>query len=606
MTPTFDTLIALLEHRAAEQGSERAYTFLLDGDREGGSFEYGGLTAQAKAIAATLAERGVMPGDRALLLYSPGVEFIAAFFGCLCAGVIAVPAYPPHPVQLARTLPRLVAVMTDAQVSIVLTTDTIARMAAELAQVASSFRDLPWLATDRVVTDAAAAWRRPSVSADSLALLQYTSGSTSAPKGVMVSHGNLLHNLAYLDHLEENDATSVAVSWLPVIHDMGLIEAVLLPAYSGYPAYLMAPETFLQRPLRWLQAITRYRGTNSGGPNFAFDLCVRKIDPQQVQALDLSSWRCAYNGAEPIRRDTLVRFHETFRSAGFRWSSFFPVYGLAESTLLVSSGRRMDEPAICEADADALTQGRFTTAIADASRGTTSLVACGPVWFGTEIRIIDPETHEQCAPNRVGEIWISSLSVARGYWRCPEQTALAFGARLVTGEGPFLRTGDLGVMHEGQLVVTGRLKDLLIVRGAKHYPQDLELTAERQHAAVRAGCCAAFAVGGSDGESAVLAAEIDTRQLAGPSNAERMMQLAEIAAGIRRGIVEQHGVLLQAVSLIALGSMPKTTSGKLQRQACRAAFDSGTLDELHRWTRPSVVAPPGERSELEFTMTSVS
>ena len=272
----------------------------------------------------------------------------------------------------------------------------------------------------------------------------------------------------------------------------------------------------------------------------------------------------------------------------------------------MSSGRRIDEPVSCDADADALTQGRFITVIADASRRTTSIVACGPVWFGTEIRIVDPESHEQCAPTRVGEIWISSLSVARGYWRRPEQTALAFGACLSTGEGPFLRTGDLGVMHEGQLVVTGRLKDLLIVRGAKHYPQDLELTAERQHAAVRAGCCAAFAVGGSDGESAVLAAEIDTRQLAAPSNAERMMQLAEIAAAIRRGIVEQHGVLLQAVSLIALGSMPKTTSGKLQRQACRAAFDSGKLDELHRWTRPPVVAPAGEQSELGLAMTSVS
>ncbi|MCY7379681.1 MAG: fatty acyl-AMP ligase [Gemmatimonadaceae bacterium] len=605
MTPTFDTLIALLEHRAAEQGSERAYTFLLDGDLEGGSFEYGGLTTKAKAIATMLAERGVMPGDRALLLYSPGVEFIAAFFGCLCAGVIAVPAYPPHTVQLARTLPRLVAVTTDAQVSIVLTTDTIAQMAAELAMVAPSFRDLPWLATDRVASDAADAWRRPSVSADSLALLQYTSGSTSAPKGVMVSHGNLLHNLAYLDHLEENDATSVAVSWLPVIHDMGLIEAVLLPAYAGYPAYLMAPETFLQRPLRWLQAITRYRGTNSGGPNFAFDLCTRKVTSQQVQTLDLSSWRCAYNGAEPIRRDTLVRFHETFRGAGFRWKSFFPVYGLAESTLLVSSSRRIDEPVSCDADADALTQGRFITAIADASRRTTSLVACGPVWFGTEIRIIDPETHEQCAPNRVGEIWISSLSVARGYWRRPEQTALAFGARLSTGEGTFLRTGDLGVMHEGQLVVTGRLKDLLIVRGAKHYPQDFELTAERQHAAVRAGCCAAFVVGGSDGESVVLAAEIDIRQLAVPSDAERKTQLADIAAAIRRGIVELHGVQLQAVTLINPGSIPKTTSGKLQRQACRAAFEFNKLDELHRWTRTPAIAPSRERPEPHLAITSV-
>ncbi len=605
MTATFDTLITLLEHRAAEQAGARAYTFLLDGEREGGTLDYGELAVQAKAIAATLALRGVMPGDRALLLYGPGVEFVAAFFGCLSAGVVAVPAYPPQPAQLARTLPRLVAVTMDAQVSIVLSTEAIARMVPELAKIAPSFRNLPWLATDSVASSEAAAWRRPFVNSASLAFLQYTSGSTAAPKGVMVSHGNLLHNLAYLNHLEENDHTSVAVSWLPVIHDMGLIEGVLLPAYSGYPTYLMAPESFLQRPLRWLQAITRYGGTNSGGPNFAFDLCTRKISPEQIEVLDLSSWRCAYNGAEPIRRDTLARFHEAFRSAGFRWTSFFPVYGLAESTLLVSSGRRMDVPMSWDADADALTQGRVIVAAANSGR-TSPIVACGPTWFGTEIRIVDPETHEQCSPDRVGEIWISSLSVAQGYWRRPEQTELTFGARLRTGEGPFLRTGDLGVLHEGQLVVTGRLKDLLIVRGAKHYPQDLERTAERLHPAVRAGCCAAFVVAGNDGESAALAAEIDIRQLVDQCGPHGAREFARIAAAIRQGIVEQHGVQLQAVALVTPGGIAKTTSGKLQRHACRAAFESGGLDELHRWTRALVVAPAGKQEGLRLAVTGVT
>jgi acyl-CoA synthetase (AMP-forming)/AMP-acid ligase II len=589
MTNTFDTLISLLEHRAGEQNSARAYTFLLDGERESGTLEYGELAAQAKAIAATLAARGVMPGDRALLLYSPGIEFVAAFFGCLCAGVIAVPAYPPHPAQLARTLPRLVAVTTDAQVSIVLSTDVIARMAPDLARIAPTFRNVPWLATDTIKSSEANEWRRPVVNSDSLAFLQYTSGSTAAPKGVMVSHGNLLHNLACLNHLEENDDTSVAVSWLPVIHDMGLIEGVLLPAYSGYPAYLMSPESFLKRPFRWLQAITRYSGTNSGGPNFAFDLCVRKISEEQIENLDLSSWRCAYNGAEPIRRETLERFHETFKPAGFRWTSFYPVYGLAESTLLVSSGRRMDAPMCCDADADALKQGRFIKRGAASLNRASPVVACGSAWFGTVIRIVDPETHEACAPNRIGEIWISSPSVTQGYWRQPEQTELTFGARLSTGEGPFLRTGDLGVLHEGQLVVTGRIKDMLIVRGAKHYPQDLELTAERSHSAVRAGCCAAFVVSGRDGEAAALVAEIDTRHLTG-QHASDGAELARIVTAIRQGIVEQHGVQLQAVALVSAGGVPKTTSGKLQRHACRASFESGGLDELHRWSQNPVVA----------------
>ncbi|HVF39588.1 MAG TPA: fatty acyl-AMP ligase [Gemmatimonadaceae bacterium] len=590
MIGAFDTLITLLEHRSAEQPHARAYTFLADGEGEGAKLEYGELASRAKQIAAALAEREVMPGDRALLLYSPGIEFIAAFFGCLYSGVIAVPAYPPHPSQLARILPRLVAVTADAGISIVLSTDAITRMAPELAKVAPSFRNLPWMATDLVTGDDLNAWSRPRVNTGSIAFLQYTSGSTAAPKGVMVTHGNLMHNLGYLDHLAENDDTSVAVSWLPVIHDMGLIEAVLLPAYSGYPSYLMAPDAFLQRPLRWLQAITKYNATNSGGPNFAFDLCVRKVSPEQLDALDLSSWRCAYNGAEPIRRDTLTRFYTTFRRAGFRWKSFFPVYGLAESTLLVSSGRRTDAPLTCDIDAESLAEGRFVAVPPHSAQRTVPAVACGHAWLGTEIRIVDPETHEECAPNRVGEIWIASPSVTLGYWRRPEQTQLTFGARLSTGEGPFLRTGDLGVMHEGQLVVTGRLKDVLIVRGAKHYPQDLEFTAEARHPAVRPGCCAAFAFRHGDSESAGLIAEIDTRRLGEKFDVNGEEELREVVAAIRQGIVDHHGVQLQAVALIAPGGIPKTTSGKLQRHACRAAFESGALNEMHRWTQTPILA----------------
>jgi acyl-CoA synthetase (AMP-forming)/AMP-acid ligase II len=579
MTHRLDSLITLLELRAAEQGSNRAYTFLTDGERESDTLHYGQLATNAKAIAATLAERGLEPGDRALLLYAPGLDFIEAFFGCLYAGVIAVPAYPPHSAQLARTLPRLLSVTSDADVAIVLCTRSMAALAPELGKVAPLFRTLTWLATNDVPREAGTAWCRPPVDRDSLAFLQYTSGSTSAPKGVMVSHGNLLHNLAGLNHLEANDVDSVSVSWLPVIHDMGLIEGVLVPMYADYPAYLMSPESFLQRPMRWLQAITRYRGTNSGGPNFAYDLCVRKSSPPQREMLDLSTWRCAYNGAEPIRRDTLVRFHETFRSTGFQWKSFYPVYGLAESTLLVTSGGRDDEPLSCDADADALAQGVVRNSTTE-KRRATPIVACGPVWSETKLRIVDPETCVECAPGSIGEIWIASESVAQGYWRRPEQSALTFGARLANGAGPWLRTGDLGTLYESELLVTGRLKDLLIVRGSKHYPQDLELTSERQHAAIRAGCCAAFTVDGIDGDAIALAAEIDARQLDIGTT-----QLHDIAASIRRAVVEQHGVQLHAIALLKPGTLPKTTSGKLQRHACRAAFAGRKLEELHRWTR---------------------
>lgn len=581
-----DSLISLLELRATVQPDHRAYTFLVDGEREGDTLDYRTLAARARAIAATLAALGVKPGDRALLLYAPGLDVIAAFFGCLYAGVIAVPAYPPQPAQLARTLPRLLAITGDADVSIVLSTEAIAAYAAELGKVAPLFRNVRWLATDRVSPDASAAWQRPQVNGGTLAFLQYTSGSTSAPKGVMVSHECLLHNLSYLDHLEENDETSVCVSWLPVIHDMGLIEGVLEPLYAGYPAYLMAPDAFLQRPLRWLRAITRYRGTNSGGPNFAYDLCVRKITAAQRETLDLASWRCAYNGAEPIRRDTLVRFHEAFQPAGFRWTSLFPVYGLAESTLLVTSGRRTDAPVVCDGDADTLRNGSLV-ARADEERSAAPIVSCGRAWCGTDVRIVDPETHEPCAPGHVGEIWIASPSVAQGYWRRPEQTAATFGAALAGGEGPYLRTGDLGALIDGQLFVTGRIKDLLIVRGAKHYPQDLELTAELHGGVIRAGCCAAFSVEDTEGEAIALAAEVDLRKLQGDPGEH----LARVAAAMRRGVVERHGIQLHAVALLNAGTMPKTTSGKLQRHACRAGFIARKLDELYRWTQPASVVP---------------
>jgi acyl-CoA synthetase (AMP-forming)/AMP-acid ligase II len=463
-------------------------------------------------------------------------------------------------------------------------------MAVDVARLAPSLFGLTWLATD-ILADCSDAWREPDIDNASLALLQYTSGSTAAPKGVMVSHGNLLHNLGYANYVEENDQTSIAVSWLPVIHDMGLIEGVLEPAYAGYPAYLMAPESFLQRPVRWLDAVTRYRATNSGGPNFAYDLCVRKIEPAQRRALDLSSWRVAYNGAEPIRRDTLVNFHDAFRASGFRWKSFYPVYGLAEATLVVSSGRRNYEPVVFDADADRLAKTAMLVE-SDHNGRVRSLVSSGPASYGTRVLIVDPQSLERCPPDRVGEIWIDSPSVALGYWRRAEETAACFQAHTSDGDGPFLRTGDLGVLRNGELngelFVTGRLKDLLIVRGSKHYPQDLELTAERQHEIIRPGCVAAFAVEVEGLETVAIVAEVNQRALS-VDGSEREKTLAQVVASVRRGVADHHGIQLVAVSLIAIGALPKTSSGKLRRQECRAAFLDTSLGELMRWTQPLII-----------------
>jgi acyl-CoA synthetase (AMP-forming)/AMP-acid ligase II len=583
MSARVATLVDLLRTRAAEQGGDIAFTFLVDGEHEGARCTYADLDARARAIAATLGDRGVGPGDRALLLYPPGLDFIPAFFGCLYAGVIAVPAYPPQPSQASRTLPRLLSIVSDADVAIVLANTNVVDAAARMMKEAPGLGAIPWLATDSLPEEWADDWREVTIASDDLAFLQYTSGSTASPRGVMVSHANLLHNLAYASHAADRDRSTRSVSWLPVIHDMGLIEGVLGPVFGGYPTFLMAPASFLHRPIRWLRAITRYRASTSGGPNFAYDLCVRKITDVQREELDLSSWRTAYNGAEPIRAETLEAFHARFKDVGFRWRSFYPVYGLAESTLLVSTGGRNYEPVILDASTDSLARGQLKIARAPTT-GTRPLVSSGPVSFGTRVLIVDPDTRQRCADGRVGEIWVASPSVARGYWRRASETRETFNARLAGGEGPFLRTGDLGALHDGELFVAGRLKDVLIVRGFKHYPQDIEHTAERQHAAIRPGCSAAFSIDAEDGEVVVLAIEVDRRhapQLDDP--AERDACLAAIIDRVRAAVVDHHGILLSAVSVLAHGAMPKTSSGKVRRRACRDAFSDGSLDELARW-----------------------
>ncbi len=592
MSAAHKTLVDLLRERSAEQGSDVAFTFLVDGEHEGPRCTFAELDARARAVASVLRERGVGAGERALLLYPPGLDFIPAFFGCLYAGVIAVPAYPPQPSQASRTLPRLLSIVADADVAIVLANANVVDAAARMMGEAPGLGSIPWLATDTVSDDRADDWREVAIASDDLAFLQYTSGSTASPRGVMVSHANLLHNLAYASHAADRDRSTRSVSWLPVIHDMGLIEGVLGPVFGGYAAYLMAPASFLHRPIRWLRAITRYRASTSGGPNFAYDLCVRKITDAQRAELDLSTWRAAYNGAEPIRTETLEAFHARFKDVGFRWRSFYPVYGLAESTLLVSTGGRDYEPVIRDVSCHALTRGHLKVARPRGS-ATRPLVSSGPVSFGTRVLVVDPSTRRQCSDGRVGEIWVESPSVAGGYWRRESETRETFHARLAGGDGPFLRTGDLGAMHDGELFVTGRLKDVLIVRGFKHYPQDLEHTAERQHAAIRPGCSAAFSIDGGDGEAVAIALEVDRRQAPQLDDpAERDAFLASLIERVRAAVVDHHGIVLSAVSVLSHGAMPKTSSGKLRRRACRDAFSDGSLDEIVRWVADAELASP--------------
>ena len=562
------TLVNLLRWRALNQPDQRVYTFLVDGETEEVHLTYGELDRQARAIAASLQSLGAT-GERALLLYPPGLEYIAGFFGCLYAGVIAVPAYPPDPARLDRTLPRLQAMVADAQATVALTTAPILSMAEFVFAQAPDLAALQWLTTDTLADGTEDGWQEPALTGDSLAFLQYTSGSTRTPRGVMLSHDNLLYNSSLIRQAMEVTPDAIVVSWLPPYHDMGLIGAILQPLYAGCTCILMSPVSFLQRPFRWLQAISRYRATISGGPNFAYDLCVRKITPEQRATLDLSCWSLAFNGAEPVRSQTLDRFAAAFEPCGFRREAFYPCYGLAEATLIVSGGLRSVPPVIHTVQGAALEQNRVVDASAT-DEDARALVGCGQNLPGQKIVIVDPETLVQCPPDQVGEIWVAGPSVAQGYWNRPEETEQTFRAYMAdTGEGPFLRTGDLGFMRDGELFITGRIKDLIIIRGRNHYPQDIELTVEQSHPALRPGCGAAFSVDVSGEERLVVVQEVYTNRPWDPD---------EVVGAIRQAVAETHEVQVYAVVLIEPRSIPKTSSGKIQRRACRAMFLAGTLD----------------------------
>ncbi len=476
-----ETLVGLLRHRASQHGESRAYTYLVDGECEEIHLTNQELDRQARAIAAQLQALG-MEGQRALLLYPPGLEFIAAFFGCLYAGVTAVPAYPP---RMNRSLFRIHAIVADCGAKVALSTQAAYERVLPSVEDDPELKALKWLCTDTLDDGLENGWSSPDVDGDTLAFLQYTSGSTGTPKGVMLTHSNLLHNSALIAHAFEHTRSGVGVFWLPSYHDMGLIGGILQPLYVCRPNILMSPMSFLQKPFRWLQAISRYRGTTSGGPNFAYDLCLRKVTPEQREQLDLSSWDVAFNGAEPIRPETLDQFAEMFAPCGFRREAFYPCYGLAEVTLLASGGVKRLPPVVKSYDSR-LMENDLVAPVGEEDAGARRLVGCGQNLPDQQLLIVQPEDRVICREGEVGEIWLQSPSVAQGYWNRPEESAATFGAQLSgadAGRGSFLRTGDLGFVQDGELFCTGRLKDLIIVHGKNHYPQDIELTVAKSHEA---------------------------------------------------------------------------------------------------------------------------
>ncbi|MCT7975647.1 AMP-binding protein [Laspinema olomoucense] len=589
------TLVSLLGDRASRQPDRIAYIFLANGKKPEDTLTYRQLEGQARAIGSHLQSR-LSPGERALLIYPQGLDFLAAFFGCLYAGVIAIPTPAPEASRLKRSLPRLRAIIEDAGAIAILTTSSLqSQFESAVAELAGDW-SISWYATDRLADSLAEKWIEPEINRSTLAYLQYTSGSTSSPKGVMLSHGNLIHHLADQQLACGYDSESVTVTWMPYFHDYGLVEGILQPLYNGTPAYLMSPISFIKRPIRWLQAISDYRATHSQAPNFAYAYCAEKITSEQSKTLDLSCWQAAGNAAEPIDPEVLERFWQTFAACGFRLDAFAPGYGLAEATLAVTTSRKNEAPVFGTVCVYALTKNQIVE-VNDGSK----LVSSGRLLPNTQVEIVHPEKLTRCAADEVGEIWVASPGVAKGYWNRPDATEQTFQAYLADSEeGPFLRTGDLGFIQDGELFVTGRLKDLIIIRGQNYYPQDIEWTVEKSHPALRENGCATFALEIEGVEQLVIAAEVER-------GAIKNLDIDEVFRSIRSSVAEHHELPVYGVLLLKTGSIPKTSSGKIQRHACRQYFLEGSLDSIANWTLKTATAEEYAipQSEYEFRLMQI-
>ena len=563
--PEYASLHHLLEQRLIEQPDAAAFVFIDNQGDESASLSYRALYRRAAAIAVELIQRAA-PAERALLVYPPGLELLCAFFGCLMAGLLPAPMMPPRrsavrdasEAIVKKCGPRLV--LTDSHL--------LGHGARDIRdRMATLGRDC-WIATDLIE---AAGGERTGFAPrlQEFALLQFTSGSTSAPKGVMVSHASLLSNLEMIKRAFGNGRGSTYASWTPLFHDMGLIVNALQAVYVGATCYLLAPATFLHRPMVWLQTISKRRVEVAGCPNFGFDHCVDRLRPEAIEGLDLSSWRVAFNGAEPVRAPTLERFAKAFAPYGFRASALYPSYGMAEATIMISGGRRGDGAIVRAVDEAAFQKSRVVDAAAGSGR---DLVACGRELDGEEIAIVDPATRERLPPDRIGEIWVRGPHVAQGYFNDPEATREVFHAEIRGGSGSWLRTGDLGFLDAGgNLFVSGRLKDVIIVRGANHYPQDIERTVEECHPALRRHGAAAFSVGGERGEERLVVVQEIARMH------RRAENLDEIEDCIREAVAEAHDLSVHQVVLIAPGALPVTTSGKVQRSLARKMFRDGAF-----------------------------
>lgn len=568
-------ILDALRHHVGSIPDNTAYTF-LQSDEERSTVTYSELNDRAMRIAGRLLHLAE-PGERALMMYPSGLEFIEAFLGCLYAGIVAVPAYPP---KKNRNAERILAIAQDCKPRLLLCTREIQEnLPEDFSSLAGSSATVT---TDTFTEDHSS--ELPEISAEQMAFLQYTSGSTATPKGVIVTHGNIAANERLIQRCFAFDQSSVMVSWLPMFHDMGLIGGVLAPLFVGFPSILMAPNTFLREPLKWLQAISTYRATCTGSPNFGYDLCIRKITSEQKKTLDLSSLTIAYNGAEPVRAETLQRFSRSFEECGFNEDAFFPCYGMAETTLLVSGGPPLKPTRIISLNTECLEQHKLV----DEEVGQ-QIVSCGQVTPDLDVRIVHPSSSTECGEDEIGEVWVHGPSVAQGYLNLPAETKAAFHANLGGDPRSWLRTGDYGFLRDGQLYITGRLKDLIIIRGRNIYPQDIEACVYECFGLEAPNSVAAVQLPLNEGSGLGVISEAtrlmyqQSRDWRGKDEDTHRFEQEQFRSQIRRlkQLVNQRfDVSLSYIAFVKPGKFPRTSSGKVMRSRCQQDFLHGREEYL--------------------------
>jgi acyl-CoA synthetase (AMP-forming)/AMP-acid ligase II len=579
-----ENIIQALRQHAFNKPDDPAFIFIKNKSLEDQTLSYSELLFRVSSIAQKLRSQGCEKGQRALLVYPSGLDYVEAFLGCLMAGVVAVPVYPP---ANKKHIPRILAILRDCQPKVILSTYAESSKTEELLEDSVDLQgNVTVLCTDNIETDVLSSFQFNDENLVDIALLQYTSGSTGTPKGVVVTHANLTANQNSISEAFRGNTPGCALGWLPLYHDMGLIGCVIQSVYWGYPYVFMSPFTFLQHPVSWLKAIHKYRAFRSGGPNFAYDLCASKLSDEQLEGVDLSSWKIAFCGSEPIRALTLSKFAARFQHYGFDARNFLPCYGLAEATLFVSGSQGVAAgPQVIDLDSAAMNVGRVMTAsVSNANSRATKVVGSGAVARDIDLRIVDPATCKVCEPDIIGEIWINGPAVAAGYWQREETSRDVFEAHIEgdASEKKYLRSGDLGFCRDGELFVTGRCKELIIIGGKNYFPHDFETIAESASHSIRRSHSAAISIeNGSMTEGLALVCEVE-RTLRGKTDFD--IEAKRIAIAINT----EFGVAPKIICFMRPGGMLKTSSGKIQRSEIRHRLLDGSLEAIHQWPPQSV------------------